>query len=190
VLQLTDRQQKFWEFVVKAHGDQKRKYIHTPYTTHLWEVAEIAAPYVDSEGIVISLAHDLWEDTEVSQEETLHVLRDIGFWEGEAWKIFAGIRDLTDHYTTKHYPHLNRGVRKSLEAKRLGKIPPMIQTIKYADFISNTKSIAEHDPEFAVTYLKEKVKILDRMREGHIDLLISACSAIHEAQHKIIQNAL
>jgi hypothetical protein len=44
--------------------------------------------------------------------------------------------------------------------------PAEAQTIKLADLISNSKSIMEHDPAFAKTYLEEKRMMLAVMTKG------------------------
>jgi len=46
-----------------------------------------------------------------------------------------------------------------------------VQTIKVADLISNTGSIVEHDPKFAVTYLEEKRLLLDVLTNADPRLL-------------------
>jgi guanosine-3',5'-bis(diphosphate) 3'-pyrophosphohydrolase len=48
--------------------------------------------------------------------------------------------------------------------------PAEAQTIKLADLISNSKSIMEHDPAFAKTYLEEKRMLLAVMTRGDAGL--------------------
>lgn len=55
----------------------------------------------------------------------------------------------------------NRKERKELSRKRLSAAPQRIQNIKVADLISNTASIVQHDPKFAMVYLEEKRLLLD-----------------------------
>lgn len=43
---------------------------------------------------------------------------------------------------------------------------PAAKTIKLADLIDNTSTIMKHDPHFAVTYMKEKAKLLEVLKEG------------------------
>jgi (p)ppGpp synthase/HD superfamily hydrolase len=54
----------------------------------------------------------------------------------------------------------NRESRKRQSRERLSHAPGWIQTIKCADLISNTSSIVQHDPKFAITYLEEKRLLL------------------------------
>lgn len=64
-----------------------------------------------------------------------------------------------------------RAERKAASRKRLAGAPPWVQTIKVADLISNTASIVQHDPGFAVTYLAEKRALLEVLRAAHPGLL-------------------
>ncbi|HKZ43039.1 MAG TPA: hypothetical protein VJ044_18915, partial [Candidatus Hodarchaeales archaeon] len=84
-----------------------------------------------------------------------------------------------DVYTKENCPDSNRRERKALESDRLGKIHPISQTVKYADLIDNMNSIAEHDKNFAIIYLKEKRAILNVMRAGHPQLL-TECEKLYE----------
>jgi GTP diphosphokinase / guanosine-3',5'-bis(diphosphate) 3'-diphosphatase len=57
----------------------------------------------------------------------------------------------------------SRAERKAASRARLAGAPGWVQTIKVADLISNTSSIVQHDPKFAVLYLEEKRLLLDVM---------------------------
>ena len=56
--------------------------------------------------------------------------------------------------------------------------PAEAQTIKLADLISNSKSIMEHDPKFAVTYLEEKRLLLEVLTKGDKKLMDIAKSLV------------
>jgi hypothetical protein len=59
----------------------------------------------------------------------------------------------------------NRKVRKALDRDFLAEQAPEVQTIKYADVISNTKDIRVYDPKFAEVYvaeIKELLKVIDK----------------------------
>lgn len=58
----------------------------------------------------------------------------------------------------------------------------MCKTIKLADIISNSKSILEHDWEFARVYLKEKMALLRVLEDGDVRLW--------EEAYEIVQNGL
>lgn len=174
------RREELSDLVKRYHGSQNRKYTGDPYWIHLQNVT-ITVQGLDLRGFgggqlagEIALCHDLLEDTSCDVKELMSALKRIGYSAIDANTIVAGVIELTDVYTHKNYPHLNRRDRKILEARRLGRISPLGQTIKYADMIDNTLSIVRHDPGFAKTYLQEKKMYLDHMREGHIDLLLQA----------------
>lgn len=142
-------------FAHEAHDSigQKRKYSGEPYWVHTDEVAGIltehgAAPHI----VAASHVHDYLEDV---NPNGLALLRRLF---GDRIALLAV--EVTDVFTHEAYPHLNRAVRKGLEAQRLGLATIGAQIIKLADLISNTSSIVEHDPGFAVTYLQEKSTIL------------------------------
>lgn len=61
--------------------------------------------------------------------------------------------------------------RDMLACERLSNAPAWIQTIKVADLISNTSSIVQHDPKFAVTYLAEKRQLLSVLKKANPLLL-------------------
>ena len=73
--------------------------------------------------------------------------------------------------------HGNRAARKAVDRAHSAQAPAEAQTIKLADLISNTRSIAEHDPDFAKTYLKEKQLLLEVMTRGDATLIARAQSS-------------
>ena len=146
------KQAKF--FAHRAHDaiGQKRKYSGEPYWVHVDEVAAIVAEHGGSElAIAAAFLHDTVEDTGVKLNE---IMLRFGIPVGRL------VEELTDVYVHEAYPKLKRDERKARERDRLSKISDEAKLIKVIDLISNTKSIVEHDPEFAVTYLKEKALLL------------------------------
>jgi len=150
-------------FAREKHKDQKRKYTLNPYTDHLAEVAGIVGSvtplYANMVWIMIATAwlHDVHEDQDVSLEEILdHFGQDVAY----------GVRMLSDMETEG-----NRATRKAASRARLAQAPGWVQTIKVADLISNTSSIVQHDPKFAVTYLEEKRLLLDVLVHAHPRLI-------------------
>ncbi|ARU04695.1 guanosine polyphosphate pyrophosphohydrolase [Comamonas serinivorans] len=141
-------------FAREAHKDQRRKYTGNPYSDHLAEVAGIVAaaelPNPDQslieQMVAVSWLHDTAEDTAVTLEE---IERRFGF------MVAVGVSGLTDIETG------NRAERKAKSRDRLTRCAGWIQTIKVADLISNTSSIVENDPKFAVVYLEEARLLLD-----------------------------
>jgi len=184
---LSLRQLKFLEFVQEQHGEQKRKYTLEPYWTHPLEVANMVVKY-DHTPLLweIALGHDLLEDTECVESILNLALRDFDYSVIEAITIRRGIVDLTDIYTKEEWPTFNRTQRKRSEAIRLGRIEPQHQSVKYADLIHNTQSIVECDPSFAKVYLQEKKQLLDRMRQGNIDLFIKCCWTLETASKLLL----
>lgn len=142
-------------FARNVHADQKRKYTNNPYTDHLAEVAGIVAtvapPNLADMMVSVAWLHDCVED----QGVTIPALRAIF---GDA--VADGVRLLSD------LEKGNRAERKAMSRDRLANAPGWVQTIKCADLISNTISIAMHDPKFAVVYLEEKRLLLDRLTDA------------------------
>lgn len=154
---------------------QKRKYTGEEYWLHPFKVAEILRRYPHTEEMIAAAyLHDVLEDTHVTTTDLREVF-------GE--KVCHLVCELTDQFTDRS--HGNRAKRKALECDRLSKVSAAAQTIKYADLIDNTGSIAEHDPGFATVYLKEKRTLLMSMREGHPVLLERAWLTMVEAQEKV-----
>lgn len=187
-MELSKRQNRLLEFVKEQHGGQRRKYTGAPYWTHVYSVAERVADLVP-EGIEIALGHDLLEDTSCTYEQLKSFLLKNGYTEMEASQITDGVVELTDVFVVENYPEWNRKIRKKKEAERLSQISPLAQSVKYADLIDNSLSIVEHSTSFASTYLREKVEILDGMRQGNIHLLIQACAVLSEGLKSIGMNS-
>ena len=177
---------KLWDHVVRLHGDQKRKYTGEPYTVHLEAVRKL----VENEQYYhliqeVAICHDLIEDTECTSDVLTEILIDCGYLSGDVAQLVNRVVDLTDKYTHQAYKELNRGKRKILEAERLCRIHPLSMTVKYADLIDNTKSIVEHDKNFAEVYLREKEYILDKMTLGSQPLRIRCIKTLQDAKDKL-----
>jgi (p)ppGpp synthase/HD superfamily hydrolase len=173
---LNGEQKDLLEFVKECHGEQKRKYSMAPYWTHVYSVADIASFYVKDAGIIeIAFCHDLFEDTACDSNLLTAKLKEIGYNAVMTDIIVHGVTELTDVYIKESYPELNRKERKHKEAIRLGQISKLAQSIKYADLTDNARSIVAGDPGFARVYLREKIDILNQMRQGNINLLIDCC---------------
>jgi (p)ppGpp synthase/HD superfamily hydrolase len=160
------------QFAHEAHDSikQVRKYTGEPYWTHTDEVAAIvqALPvgYIPSHEVMVAAAHlhDVVEDV----NRGIYTLNYItGTFGGDVGKL---VWELTDRYTKEVAPKYNRATRKDWERQRLGTISPAGKTIKLADLISNTKSIVEHDPEFAKLYIGEKLALLPYLVGGEESL--------------------
>lgn len=147
-------------FATASHHDQVRKYTGEPYIVHPIEVMMLVKNHVEDqtpEMLAAALLHDVVEDTTVRA--------------GDVHRMFGPdvaimVEHLTDMYTKEAHPDINRERRKWLEASRLAITPSQVQTIKYADLISNAKSIAQYDPSFAKVYFREKRALLYGMVDG------------------------
>ena len=156
-------------FAAEAHATQTRKYTGEPYIRHPIEVAKTVASVPDhtDEMICAALLHDVVEDCGVTLEEIKQefgeVVEDLVFW-------------LTDPPTIKDGP--NRAERKRMTRERYSIAPAQAQTIKCADIISNTESIVQHDPDFAVVYLSEGRELLEVLDRADPTLLARARAVV------------
>ncbi len=153
-------------FAREVHKDQRRKYTNEPYVSHLAEVAGIVATtardqILESHQIMIATAwlHDCIEDQKITFTQ-LDALFGYG--------VADGVRCLSDLEPG------NRAERKAFARQRLARATGWVQTIKCADLISNTSSIVQHDPKFAVTYLEEKRLLLEALTKADPRLLALA----------------
>jgi len=159
-------------FARNAHGsiNQKRKYTGEDYIFHPIEVAFIVASTQchTTEMLMAALLHDTVEDTPVTIEEVRtnfgdHVADLVGW--------------LTDVATPEDG---NRAARKALNRAHSMEAPAEAQTVKVADIISNVRSIAEHDKDFARVYLPEKQLLLDGLIKADATLRAHAYEALHQ----------
>ena len=144
-------------FATAAHAavGQLRKYTFEPYIVHPQEVAGIVAE-VDGTAEMIAAAwlHDTVEDTGV----TIELIRA---------EFGQEVAELVGWLTDVSRPdHGNRAQRKAVDRAHTAAAPAAAQTIKLADLIANTRSIVQHDPKFAATYLEEKRQLLEVMTKG------------------------
>ena len=139
-------------FAREVHKYQVRKYTGNAYTDHLGEVAGIVASVEHTEEMIaVAWLHDCVEDQGV---EIVTLVSEFGM------EVAKGVLLLSD------LEQGNRATRKALSRERLSKAPEWVQTIKYADLISNTSSIVKHDAKFAQLYLEEKCFLLEVMDKG------------------------
>jgi (p)ppGpp synthase/HD superfamily hydrolase len=151
-----------YNFAKLAHTGQQRKYTQEPYIVHCAEVAAITAStnYNNPSMIVAAWLHDVVEDTSYTLDDIEKqfgpIVRSYVFWLTEISKPEDG----------------NRAVRKAIDRAHFASAPPDVQTIKYADLISNTKTIAKYDPNFAKVYMREKKDLIEVMNKGDVGLLL------------------
>ena len=158
-------------FATAAHASaaQLRKYTGEPYIVHPCEVASIVAtvPHTQ-EMLAAAWLHDVVEDTGVTNEVIRAEFGDT-------------VAELVGWLTDVSRPEQgNRAVRKAIDRAHSAMAPAQAQTVKLADLISNSRSIMQHDPEFARTYLQEKRLLLEVMNKGDATLMVEAKKYILE----------
>jgi guanosine-3',5'-bis(diphosphate) 3'-pyrophosphohydrolase len=169
--------EKAMVFAHKAHITQKRKYTQELYISHCAHVAALVHAAGGSwEMVAAAWLHDVVEDCGVS----VHQIRE-EFGELVASYVIA----LTDHFASAQFG--NRSLRKSYEAERLSNCCAEVQSIKYADLISNTQSIVVQDKKFAKVYLKEKRNILEICTKGNPLLHQMAMDQLDSADKELME---
>jgi (p)ppGpp synthase/HD superfamily hydrolase len=161
----SELEQRALQFATDAHGsiDQRRKYTGEPYIVHPIAVAELvrSVPHTP-EMIAAALLHDVVEDTPVT-------LSQIQAASGTA------VADLVGWLTDVSRPQDgNRRTRKHLDLLHTAQAPAAAKTIKLADLIDNTRTIARYDPSFWRVYQREKEALLAVLREGDARLWAQA----------------
>lgn len=161
-------------FCIAAHCavGQKRKYTGEDYYLHPIQVAELIQEHATTfteEMIIAAHLHDVVEDTQV---ELSIIARQFGS------VVASYVEQLTD---VSRPEDGNRAARKAIDLAHTALASPQAQTIKLADLISNTRSIVERDPVFAVRYLAEKRKLLEVLKDGDPNLYRIAYSLAYSA---------
>lgn len=164
---MADLEARAKAFATDAHGsiDQRRKYTGEPYIVHPIAVAEIvrSVPHTE-EMIAAALLHDVVEDTPVTIDQV----------EAEFGPVVA---ELVGWLTDVSQPSDgNRRKRKHMDLLHTADATPAAKTIKLADLIDNTLTIQKHDPHFWRVYRREKMALLDVLKEGDATLWKRAAS--------------
>jgi (p)ppGpp synthase/HD superfamily hydrolase len=157
-------------FAASAHAGQARKYTNEPYLNHPAAVVDLVRgrPHTP-EMLAAAWLHDAVEDTNVTIGQIRHLFGDT-------------VARLVDELTDVSRPEDgSRSKRKALDRAHTAQASPDAKTIKLADLIDNTRSIAEHDPDFARVYLAEKALLLEVLKEGDPVLWEMAKSLVLEA---------
>jgi len=138
------------------HASQSRKYTGEPYFVHLVEVGvTLKWAGCDPEVVAAGFLHDSIED----QGQTVVGLEQ---------RFGARVARLVDEVSDVSKPSDgNRAFRKKLDALHLSHASPDGMSIKLADLISNSRSITQHDPNFARVYLHEKNNLLPLLKRGN-----------------------
>jgi (p)ppGpp synthase/HD superfamily hydrolase len=144
-------------FARAAHESigHKRKYTGEPYIVHPIAVAEIvrSVPHTP-EMIAAAYLHDVVEDTPVTIDEIRAEFGD-------------KVAELVDWLTDVSRPEDgNRRTRKALDLQHTAGAPREAKTIKLADLIDNSLTIARHDRGFWPVYRREKRALLEVLKDG------------------------
>lgn len=143
------------QFAIRAHNGQVRKYTGDPYIVHPVAVADLVRQVGgDEDMIAVAYLHDVIEDCGVDFNTLSDTFNS---------SIAVMTMRLSDMQTAADG---NRATRKARERDKLARSGPAVQTIKLADLLDNTGTIAKHDPDFAKVYMREKRALLDMMVHG------------------------
>ncbi|MES2829853.1 MAG: hypothetical protein V4687_16970 [Bacteroidota bacterium] len=176
-----ERRARLNKWVKQQHSGQQIRETDQAYFSHVLSVAELSAKGGQL-CYEIGLCHDLLEDTVVSKESLDIALQDCGYKKVVRKHIVNCVVDLTDEFTKERYPNLSKKKRKEMEAKRLLKIQPDAQTVKYADLIFNANWVLEHDKDGAKKYLNKKLWLLKELDKGDV--------ALRKKAIKLLKNGL
>lgn len=156
------------ELAGKAHQGQFRKYSGLPYIVHPIEVANIVAtvPHTD-DMIAAALLHDVVEDCDYTIEDIADLVSP------EVAVLVEGMTEVSSPEDG------NRKARKELDRAFLAQQSAEVQTIKYADIISNTQDIRANDPSFAKVYIEEMKLLLDAIDKGDPTLYAKAREIVY-----------
>lgn len=151
-------------FCIKAHGAQLRKFSGIPYHTHPARVGGRISviPGATELEVCAGYLHDVIEDTPVTKEELLAIFPS---------QVVTYVVNLTDVYTKKAFPHLNRSDRRQLEYTRLANQDTWTRKIKLVDRIDNIRDMAPVE-DFYRIYCKESQHLLTALKNTD-DLLES-----------------
>jgi guanosine-3',5'-bis(diphosphate) 3'-pyrophosphohydrolase len=173
-------------FANNAHGAQTRRYTPDPYIVHPIRVMEKCRLFLPQLAVLsAALLHDVLEDTPVTKNQLEDFLDGV-MTSDEVQKTIRYVVELTDIYTKKDYPRLNRRKRREMEFDRLSEVSAEAQTIKYADIIDNT-DITENDPDFAKVYLREAQSLLQKMTNGNAILREEAIETVEACLKRLKQ---
>ncbi|MCP4979548.1 MAG: bifunctional (p)ppGpp synthetase/guanosine-3',5'-bis(diphosphate) 3'-pyrophosphohydrolase [Gammaproteobacteria bacterium] len=148
---------------------QCRKYTDEPYIVHPRAVAKLVSSVTDDEAMICAAwLHDVVEDTAVTIDE---IRTEFGE------DVAALVDDLSD---VSRLEDGNRETRKRIDLEHTKTASARAKTVKLADLIDNTRSIAISDPGFAKTYMGEKRQLLKVLREGDRRLYAMATEIVEK----------
>ncbi|WP_019022896.1 MULTISPECIES: HD domain-containing protein [unclassified Thioalkalivibrio] len=173
---VTNLEERARSFAALAHIEvgQLRKYTDEPYIVHPAAVAGIVrgVPHTP-QMLAAAWLHDTVEDTRV---ELSDIRAEFG----------SEVEELVYWLTDVSRPEDgNRETRKAIDRAHLARAPAAAQTVKLADLIDNSRSILEHDPDFARVYIREKDRLLDVLCAGDSHLHTKARNQVCQARNHL-----
>jgi (p)ppGpp synthase/HD superfamily hydrolase len=141
------------------HQGQKRAG-GRPYIEHPMRVAgmvtmlddEHLPATIDDNMIAAAWLHDVYEDTHLSPPLLSYRFN---------FTLGRYVKELTNRFTKKDYPRLNRKMRKAAETMRLADVSPQAQIIKLCDRIDNLQTINEKGDKFSLTFCAESIALAE-----------------------------
>ncbi len=135
------------------HCDQTRAG-GEPYINHPIRVANMVLllddeflPVSVNDGLIAAAwLHDVYEDTDLMPPAISNAFDET---------IGGYVEELTNHFTKKAYPTMNRKKRKKAEVNRLAEVSREAQTIKLCDRIDNLRTIGDKGRKFSLLYCDE-----------------------------------
>lgn len=143
------------QFAQTAHAGQRRKYTGQPYIYHPGRVAMRATLLgLKDEQIAAAWLHDVVEDTAVTLGE---IVSRFGM------EVGSIVHGLTNVYSAKSHPDMNRKQRKAAEFERVTQLPTEVKIIKLLDRIDNLGEMDASD-SFIKLYTRESQDLLHALR--------------------------
>lgn len=160
-------------FANKAHTGQLRKFTEAPYVTHPMRVANAVMLLEDSdpEMVAAAMLHDTIEDTSVTYPDLLNTFGKI---------VAELVLELTNQYTSKLYPKINRAARKEAELKRIAEISREAKIIKMLDRLDNLREI-DYTDGFTKLYCAESAELLRVLKDAHPEVAAELASEVEIA---------
>lgn len=166
---LTDKAAAF-AHAAHAGAGHKRKYTGDDYIVHPFNVSNTVASVTNDENVIAAAwLHDVVEDTPID-------LGMIAYFFGDPVAALVHECSHIDH--TNDPRKLTRFERMAIELARAADISPQAKTIKLADLLDNTASIAQHDPKFAQLYMAEKRRLVPVLVGGDHGLWAKAAAQV------------
>ena len=163
------------KFAVEAHQGQFRKFDKSAYIKHPLSVMGMMTEFTSDESVLSAcVLHDTVEDC---KDVTLEVIHE------RFGEIVAGYVFYTTEMSKKSDG--DRSFRKEIDRRHYSKGSEFSQNIKLLDMIDNIPTIVLFDPKFSMTYINEKLQLIQVLKKGNMILQKRALSLISDCITKI-----